>query len=299
MLSRTSGNVFEKRLLESYIAEHGKDPTNGEELSTDDIVDIKISKTVRPRPPTATSIPSLLSIFQNEWDALALETYQIRQQLYQTRQELSTALYQNDAACRVIARITKERDEPRDALSKVSENLNGAASHDVMDTDVKDTKIPQEVQDIASATLEKESATRKKRKVPDDWTTATDLANLKHGRNRKADSELFEDAANGASQQITAQHPSATLLAASNRDVHWSIKRVADDETLATIENPAGMMILTTNSWTTLTTTSGYLSRIPSGRSSRRSWSRGRQRIHFPSTHRSGGSDFRTRTRPN
>lgn len=92
----------------------------GEELSTDDLVELKTPRIVRPRPPTLTSIPSLLSVFQEEWDALALETYQLRQTLQQTRQELSTALYQHDAAVRVIARLTKERDEARDALSKVS-----------------------------------------------------------------------------------------------------------------------------------------------------------------------------------
>lgn len=121
--------MFEKRLIEAYIAENGKDPVTGEELETDDLIDLRSSRIVRPRPPTLTSIPSLLSTFQNEWDALALETYTIRQQLAQTRQELSTALYQHDAAVRVIARVTRERDEAREALSKVTINGRGGASN--------------------------------------------------------------------------------------------------------------------------------------------------------------------------
>ncbi len=99
----------------------------GEALTADDLIELKTSRVVRPRPPTLTSIPSLLAVFQNEWDALALETYTLRQQLAQTRQELSTALYQHDAAVRVIARLTRERDEARDALSKLSVAAGGAA----------------------------------------------------------------------------------------------------------------------------------------------------------------------------
>ena len=97
----------------------------GEDLTTDDLIELKSSRTVRPRPPTLTSIPSLLSTFQNEWDALALETYTLKQQLAQTRQELSTALYQHDAAVRVIARLTRERDEARDALSRIELSAGG------------------------------------------------------------------------------------------------------------------------------------------------------------------------------
>jgi len=126
------GNVFERRLIEQYIRENGTDPVNGEDLAVEDLLDLKQSRIVRPRPPTQTSIPALLASFQNEWDALILETYQLKQQLAETRQELSTALYYNDSAEKVIARLQKERDEARDALSKVtitssSNGVNGDA----------------------------------------------------------------------------------------------------------------------------------------------------------------------------
>lgn len=108
---------------------------------------------MRPRPPTLTSIPSLLSVFQNEWDALALESYNLRQQLGQTRQELATALYQHDAAVRVIARLTRERDEARDALSKVTISTGAQSNGDAMQVD--SVGLPDELAEKVDATQEK------------------------------------------------------------------------------------------------------------------------------------------------
>ena len=132
---KTTGNLFEKRLIEAYISENGTEPVTNEELTTADLIDLKSASVVRPRPPTLTSIPSLLSIFQNEWDALALESFTLKQQLVQTRQELSTALYQYDAAVRVIARLSQERDEARDALAKITINGAVTSSGDAMQLD--------------------------------------------------------------------------------------------------------------------------------------------------------------------
>ena len=126
--SKKSGAVFEKRLIEKYIQENGKDPVSGEELDLDDLLPIRSARTVRPRPPTLTSIPALLSQFQNEWDSLAIETYNLREQLARTREELATALYQHDAAVRVIARLTKERDQARAAIARISEEGSGSGA---------------------------------------------------------------------------------------------------------------------------------------------------------------------------
>lgn len=102
---------------------------------------------MRPRPPTLTSIPALLATFQNEWDALALETYNLKEQLARSREELATALYQHDAAVRVIARLSKERDEARDSLSKIT--VSGDVEEMVVDSV---ETLPEELAEEVDAT---------------------------------------------------------------------------------------------------------------------------------------------------
>ena len=55
-------------------------------------------------------MPSILTMLQTEWDAVMLDVYTLKKNLNETRKELAHALYQQDAACRVIARLSKEKE---------------------------------------------------------------------------------------------------------------------------------------------------------------------------------------------
>ena len=67
-------------------------------------------------------MPGLLSALQEEWNSTVLETYSMKKQIDLLRQELSHSLYQYDAACRVIARILKEKEQLVSALQELSKN---------------------------------------------------------------------------------------------------------------------------------------------------------------------------------
>ena len=41
VVSAKSGHLFEKRLIDKYITENGKDPISGDQLSSDDLIELK------------------------------------------------------------------------------------------------------------------------------------------------------------------------------------------------------------------------------------------------------------------
>ncbi|KAJ3160246.1 hypothetical protein HDU86_001084 [Geranomyces michiganensis] len=181
VVSKVSGSVFEKRLILKFITDNGRDPVNGEELTVEDLLPLKLTnKFIKPRPPAASSIPNLLVSLQNEWDSVMLETYQLKQQYHTARQELSNALYENDAAKRVIARLVVERDEARAALAAVQAAYPAPApesDENRMDVD----EAPQQSPEMAAA-LEKMEETsaelhqqRRKRKIPATCATADEV----------------------------------------------------------------------------------------------------------------------------
>lgn len=79
-------------------------------------------------------------MFQGEWDSLMLEVFQMRKNLEQTRRELSQALYQHDAACRVICRLMKEKEELQKMLSLSHDKIEDFKSQLASQVDQSVTK---------------------------------------------------------------------------------------------------------------------------------------------------------------
>jgi pre-mRNA-processing factor 19 len=123
-----------------------------------------------------------------------LETFTLKQSLDTTRQELSQALYQHDAACRVIARLMRERDEARAQLASLEASgyaagnqSRGGANNDHMDVSESSTEgvsvetpgpLDADILSVIDAKHKELMVARKGRKAPDSLATKEHISQL-------------------------------------------------------------------------------------------------------------------------
>ncbi|KYR00693.1 WD40 repeat-containing protein [Tieghemostelium lacteum] len=235
VISVKSGYIYEKRLIDKYIETNGKEPVTGEPLNQSDLVSVKVGKSVKPRPANATSIPSMLQLFQNEWDSLMLETYTLKQQYENVRQELAHSIYQYDAACRVIARLIKERDQIKNEFMNIrhSNQQQQNQSSDVNMEDLEQSNgdsqlLPKEVQDNITATSETLIKKRKQRSKP---------ANLPNVEEIKQYKPTLSITPHGSNNAITSVDCHQQLILTSGNDKSLQIYDLDSNKTTLTIAN--------------------------------------------------------------
>lgn len=132
-----------------------------------------------------------------------LESFKLRQQLDLTRKELATALYQHDAACRVIARVVRERDEAFQMLNAYKTGNGSSADHsastsnnvatsaptaaamsnmDVDEGDNGERGVSAEIVAELNSVCKSLSAGRKQRKVSDQLQSKDDMMLLEESQ---------------------------------------------------------------------------------------------------------------------
>jgi pre-mRNA-processing factor 19 len=113
------GYIFERRLIERIISETGHCPITNAPLSVEDLRPVHSSSPNTAVPVDSSSLPGLIEMLQKEWDRLLIESYELKSQLGAAKEELAKLVYENEAAVRTIARLTRERDQ---ALSELGGN---------------------------------------------------------------------------------------------------------------------------------------------------------------------------------
>lgn len=220
VVSPSSGAIFEKRIIEKYLIENGVDPISGKDMTVDELIEISTPPIVKPKPPSATSIPATLKLLQDEWDAVMLYSFTQRQQLQTARQELSHALYQHDAACRVIARLNKEVMAAREALAtlKPQAGIGNAMAQPAVATDAQAGGVAtQPIEQSAAAGLTPDVITKLQER-------ATVLTQERKKRGRTVPEEL-SNAEDVRAFRTLASHPglhSASVPGILTLDIHTS-----------------------------------------------------------------------------
>lgn len=197
-------------------------------------------KTVAPRPPTHSSIPSLLSTLQNEIDASVLETFTLKKAYDSVRQELAHALYANDSANRVIARLLWERDEARTALASLRDSMgqNGAGRDaEMTDANNASTSEIRGLPDTFIAKIEEVSATlsstrkAKLKRKPEGYTQASSVSQF-------AQLESVPSLHTTRSPGVTALDVSldGDLLLTGGKDKQVQVYRRSTGKTIATLK---------------------------------------------------------------
>ena len=114
------GIIFEKEDIQQYLVNSSFCPVTGNPLTFESLIDIQINPPNNyPSAVRATTFTDYLNGLTQEWNLAQKELYETRKQLAQCQRELAQALYENEAAKRVIARLISEG-----SATVIQQNIN-------------------------------------------------------------------------------------------------------------------------------------------------------------------------------
>ena len=195
------GHVFDRSVILEWLKTNTHCPITGQSLSFDQLIAI-----VAPtRALNPTNLPDLLGGVSAEFARLMEERWNLQTALQTTREQLGVALFRVDAATRVIARLTRERD---DLLQR---GLNSVVAESQLSRTLP-ASLAQKTEELAQQLMEIRREAAKTRKT------------LAPGREKVAGFAEISDLSIDVMRLVNKDQ----LLAATGKDGHVRVLRLPD-----------------------------------------------------------------------
>ena len=163
VVNAVNGRVYDRQRITAHIAATASDPVDGTPLSVSQLVSLHVDGAnahIAPTMPFANAMGALTS----EFERLLLERTESARTASALRRELAVALYQLEAATRVIARLVKEN-----AIVKAAADATAVTAH----------SLPADAASLIEATRERIGGAHRKALIKRETAsaaTADDIA---------------------------------------------------------------------------------------------------------------------------
>jgi len=173
VVSKTTGHIYEKRIIEKYLSNFGKCPITSNSMSLDDLVKVNTQMFSRPKTTKENSIPGLFSNLQNQMENILAETYELKNKVDSGREELTHSLYQYDASLRVISKLIKERDSIIQEINNLKYEYEDLEIEAFVNEENENCGIYKKLLDRMNELAMILTQMRKERKIPENYPNFT------------------------------------------------------------------------------------------------------------------------------
>lgn len=181
VVSKSTGHIYEKKIIEKYLTNFGKCPMTSNPMSLDDLIKVNTNIFTKPKSTKENSLPGLFSQLQNQMENVLSETYELKQKVDSGREELTHSLYQYDASLRVISKLIKERDSILQEINNLKYEYEDLEIEAYVNEEKENCGIYEKLLDRMNELAMILTQMRKERKMPENYPNFTSeiKANLK------------------------------------------------------------------------------------------------------------------------
>jgi pre-mRNA-processing factor 19 len=214
------GHLFEKSIIISHLRTNPHCPITHQPLTAEQLISISVP----PRPVLPTTLPDLLSSLTSEFNALIEDRWKFQAALQDTRQQLAVSLFRVDAAARVIARLTTEKDDLLGRLAQVS--AGASTTRTAAALVATPVVLPRALPSAAAAVAEATAATLQTARKEMTKTRKTEASSKQAVESFQEISESQCLHAHGGITALRIQSPD--VVATIGRDLHAHVLRLDD-----------------------------------------------------------------------